>query len=228
MKRFVAVLMLAGGLLAGNSVMGATVLGTGAATKFSGATISSSFWQGFQFTTGSQSASLNSIDLAIDNAGTTSMTWYLYADGGLGVPANGATALATYTAPSAAYLAYSNGNAATLSSITFGGALASYQLAPNTSYVLILSMSTSGLNVAITTSPITSTEGWSSNTQRLFTGNSGASWTPSSNPFIFNLNTTSAPAPTAQAVPSLSEWAQLMLGLMVISMLGWQWRKQQN
>ncbi|NBY21468.1 MAG: IPTL-CTERM sorting domain-containing protein [Gammaproteobacteria bacterium] len=34
------------------------------------------------------------------------------------------------------------------------------------------------------------------------------------------------PAPTAQAVPSLSEWAQLMLGLMVISMLGWQWRKQ--
>ena len=37
-----------------------------------------------------------------------------------------------------------------------------------------------------------------------------------------------APAPTAQAVPTLSEWAQLMLGLMVISMLGWQWRKQQN
>ena len=35
-------------------------------------------------------------------------------------------------------------------------------------------------------------------------------------------------APTAQAVPTLSEWAQLMLGLMVISMLGWQWRKQQN
>jgi len=35
-------------------------------------------------------------------------------------------------------------------------------------------------------------------------------------------------APTAQAVPSLSEWAQLMLVLMVISILGWQWRKQQN
>ena len=40
--------------------------------------------------------------------------------------------------------------------------------------------------------------------------------------------TVAAPAPTAQAVPSLSEWAQLMLGLMVISMLGWQWRKQQS
>ena len=37
-----------------------------------------------------------------------------------------------------------------------------------------------------------------------------------------------APTTTAQAVPSLSEWAQLMLGLMVISMLGWHWRKQQN
>jgi hypothetical protein len=34
------------------------------------------------------------------------------------------------------------------------------------------------------------------------------------------------PTPTAQAVPTLSEWAQLMLGLMVISILGWQWRKQ--
>ena len=38
----------------------------------------------------------------------------------------------------------------------------------------------------------------------------------------------SAPTPTAQAVPSLSEWAQLMLGLMVLTMIGWQWRKQQS
>jgi len=36
---------------------------------------------------------------------------------------------------------------------------------------------------------------------------------------------TGIPAPSA--VPTLSEWAQLMLGLMVITMLGWQWRKQQ-
>ena len=34
--------------------------------------------------------------------------------------------------------------------------------------------------------------------------------------------------PTAQAVPSLSEWAQLMLALMVMIVIGWQWRKQQN
>jgi len=34
--------------------------------------------------------------------------------------------------------------------------------------------------------------------------------------------------PAVQAVPSLSEWAQLMLGLMVLTMLGWQFRQQQN
>ena len=34
--------------------------------------------------------------------------------------------------------------------------------------------------------------------------------------------------PTAQAVPSLSEWSQMLLGLMVLSMIGWQWRKQQS
>ena len=30
------------------------------------------------------------------------------------------------------------------------------------------------------------------------------------------------------SIPSLSEWSQFMLGLMVLTMLGWQWRKQQN
>jgi hypothetical protein len=38
----------------------------------------------------------------------------------------------------------------------------------------------------------------------------------------------SSAVPTPAAVPTLSEWTQLMLALMVISMLGWQWRKQQN
>ncbi|NBT45241.1 MAG: IPTL-CTERM sorting domain-containing protein [Gammaproteobacteria bacterium] len=188
------------------------------------ATMTSSIWQGFQFTTGSQSASLQSIDLAFFFAGTTSMTWYLYADGGSGVPANGATALATYTAPSATYAAYSDGNAGTLSPITFGGTLTSYQLAPNTSYVLILKIATSGINVAITNSSISSTQGWTNTTQRVFTTDAGSTWNPASLPFVFNLNTVSAPTPAA--VPTLSEWAQLMLGLMVLTMLGWQWRKQ--
>jgi hypothetical protein len=34
--------------------------------------------------------------------------------------------------------------------------------------------------------------------------------------------------PTAQAVPTLSEWSQMLLGLMVLTMIGWQWRKQQS
>ena len=38
----------------------------------------------------------------------------------------------------------------------------------------------------------------------------------------------SAPAPAAQAVPTLSEWAQLMLGLMVISMIGWHFHRERS
>jgi hypothetical protein len=34
--------------------------------------------------------------------------------------------------------------------------------------------------------------------------------------------------PAAQAVPSLSEWAQLMLGLMVISILGWHFHRERS
>jgi hypothetical protein len=44
-------------------------------------------------------------------------------------------------------------------------------------------------------------------------------------PYV-TLSGSAAPAPAA--IPSLSEWAQLMLGLIVLTMLGWQWRKQQN
>lgn len=33
---------------------------------------------------------------------------------------------------------------------------------------------------------------------------------------------------TAAAIPTLSEWTQLMLGLMVMTMAGWQWRKKQS
>jgi hypothetical protein len=40
--------------------------------------------------------------------------------------------------------------------------------------------------------------------------------------------TIESPAPTAQAVPSLSEWAQFLLGLMVISMLGWHFHRERS
>jgi hypothetical protein len=44
----------------------------------------------------------------------------------------------------------------------------------------------------------------------------------------WNVNLYSSPAPTAQAIPTLSEWTQLMLGLMVMMMIVWQWRKKQS
>ena len=37
-----------------------------------------------------------------------------------------------------------------------------------------------------------------------------------------------APTPTAQAVPSLSEWAQLMLGLMVMMLIGWHFHRERS
>ena len=43
-----------------------------------------------------------------------------------------------------------------------------------------------------------------------------------------SLNATSAPAPTAQAVPSLSEWSQMLLGLLVMTLLGWHFHKQRS
>jgi len=228
-KRFLSVFLLMGGLLAGTSVMGATVLGTGAATSICCASFGAAFWQGFQFTTGSQSASLNSINLAIKTV-TTGMTWRLYLDNGGGTPAPGATALATETTPSATYANYTDGNAATLSTITFSGALASYQLAPNTRYVLIFSLSNAGNWVYLSNNPITSTEGWSSTTVRVLTADSGANWTGTQIPFIFNLNATSAPAsiPTPAPIPTLSEWAQLLLGLMVMTVIGWHFHRERS
>ena len=38
----------------------------------------------------------------------------------------------------------------------------------------------------------------------------------------------SVTTPTTQAVPTLSEWTQMLLGLMVISMLGWHFHKQRS
>lgn len=36
------------------------------------------------------------------------------------------------------------------------------------------------------------------------------------------------PTPTAKAVPSLSEWTLMLLGLMVISMLGWHFHRERS
>jgi len=36
------------------------------------------------------------------------------------------------------------------------------------------------------------------------------------------------PSPSPSVVPSLSQWAQLMLGLMVISMLGWHFHRERS
>ena len=37
-----------------------------------------------------------------------------------------------------------------------------------------------------------------------------------------------APAPTAQAIPTISEWSQMLLGLLVMTLLGWHFHKQRS
>lgn len=54
-------------------------------------------------------------------------------------------------------------------------------------------------------------------------------WAPSNGNSVdfSNLSVTST-TPTPVSIPSLSEWAQMLLGLLVMTMIGWQWRKQQS
>ena len=55
-----------------------------------------------------------------------------------------------------------------------------------------------------------------------------ANWT---NPAPFTRTCSAAapaPAPTAQAIPTLSEWTQLLLGLMVMATLGWYWNRERS
>ena len=40
--------------------------------------------------------------------------------------------------------------------------------------------------------------------------------------------TVNVPAPTAQAVPTLSEWVQLLLALMVLAMVGWHFHRERS
>ena len=44
--------------------------------------------------------------------------------------------------------------------------------------------------------------------------------------FIARLN--GPPAPTAQAIPTISEWTLMLLGLMVMATLGWYWNRDRS
>ena len=48
---------------------------------------------------------------------------------------------------------------------------------------------------------------------------------PNADSFVVTI---SAPAPSPAAVPSLSEWAQLMLGLMVMTIIGWHFHRERS
>ena len=237
MKRFVsAFLLLIGLLVAGGEARATVVLDTGTAASNGIVNINTFNWPGISFTTGPAATTLESIKIALNyNCGgfnppcqALTIQLSLFADAGGGVPASNAVPLATYTAPAFQPTSYVDGNAGTLTTITLGPTLSSYTLLANTPYVLIFSQPAGNFDLALnfsSTSAAVSSAGWSEIPALPKTSDSGATWSSLSNlNAIFQLSAVPTPAPAA--VPSLSEWTQLMLGLMVISMLGWQWRKQ--
>jgi len=236
-KRFVALLMLMSGLfVAGGRAGAAVVLDTGAQTNSGGYNLDTNFQAGIAFTTGPTASNLESISLALTNICGSFMfppcqpltiTLSLYADAGGGIPASNATALATYTAPSAQPTDY-NGTSGTLNTITIGGPLSSYTLLANTSYVLIFSQPTGVSGLSLTnsnTAAAVGSNGWTEAFAVARTIDGGANWLTDPNyTSIFQLSAVSYVAPSA--VPTLSEWSEMLLGLMVLTMIGWHWRKQ--
>ncbi len=50
----------------------------------------------------------------------------------------------------------------------------------------------------------------------------------SGDPLTLSSMVAQSPAPAAQAVPTLSEWTQMLLGLLVMTLLGWHFHKQRS
>ena len=235
MKRFLSVFLLMSGLLVAGGAKAGLVLGTGALSNniSNNIQVDNIQWPGFQFTTGSSQASLQSIDIAFTSDVTDNYTFRLYAASVSGLPVNGATPLATYTASTISTTAY-NSNLATLTTINFGGALSSYQLAANTSYVLVVEGSAVNNQYFVNNNQLATqlnSSGWSSSLGFLVTSDSGQTWTDLGNQgaFIFNLSaTTNSPTVSPAPIPTLSEWAQLLLALMVLAMVGWHFHRERS
>ena len=58
--------------------------------------------------------------------------------------------------------------------------------------------------------------------------NSGATWSSFFSFPLQVLGSNAFVAPTPSAVPTLSEWSQLLLGLLVMTMIGWHFHKQRS
>jgi hypothetical protein len=194
------------------------------ASVVTGDTFTNTDYIAFLFQTGSSSTQITSISLPFwSNAqsGTSNFTielWSVASGSPSSVLASASVSGASNAGSPAAVNAYTAGQL---------GTIATTSLLPNTAYAVVLKNSTTlnfnwGSNF---TNSYTTTDGWLYlSSQR--SSNSGSSWNQA---FDYSIAITTPQAPSAPAaVPTLSEWAQLMLALMVISMLGWQSRKQQN
>ena len=222
-KRFLAAFLLAGGLLVAGVAGATTYIDTitswdnsYSVTPFGASSIPT---YGQVITVGSGVDPITQFTFKIGNCSTAgNYLAYIYAWDGSTATATG-SALYTSTVQS-----IGSGTPITASS-TFN--VPSLSLAPG-QYVLFVS--TDGVSSPVEgcsfglVSPGTYSGGSFNYTS---TGFTSASWTllVGAN-LAFSVITSPTPAPAA--VPSLSEWSQLMLGLMVLTMIGWHFHRERS
>ena len=218
MKRFVAALMLSGLLVAGgaNSAVTVSIQQSGSNIQQSGSNV--------VVTT---SGSLNTAAMGTSGLGSTvAGIWPYY-----GFVQTGSTTGTTgdhyislpnaVTSPN-----YGNnywGNGSNTAGTSASGALFAFDFGAR--YILVPTGYTTGASLAGTLTITGTTLAGLGITN---TGTYTLSFGSGANTDSVTVYVGVAPPSPPAAVPTLSEWAQLMLGLMVITMIGWQWRKQQS
>ena len=229
MKRFIAVLMLASGLLvaggASASITNQNISGSTAAVSTGEYFNGSNGIAAFIFKTGPTTSTIDSISLALwDFSAVPSVNFTIQLRSVVaGQPSTIlASANVSGSANASTPAAVNTYNAGLL------GAIATTSLNPNTQYAIDVTNSSSLVLLGADSATYTTTEGWLY-VSSLASSNGGTSYNIVAADYVVAISTAApAPAPAPSAIPSLSEWTQLLLALMVISMLGWQWRKQQS
>ena len=231
MKRFVAVLMLAGGLLVAGEVWASTISlsqGSGSINVSTDSTNSPDLTQSTRKVNYSFNSATNKLTFVLPDGASFYVT-------NVSESAFGQTSTQNVLGvPSSADSGYS----VTINAILGIGSLAEFSIYDAASNTLLLNVTPDYSFIFGTTgSPAVVFEYISGNLTVKYPSTSSTyqinttgefNGSPSLSTYATYSLTVPAPTPSPSAVPTLSEWAQLMLGLMVISMLGWQWRKQQN
>jgi len=111
------------------------------------------------------------------------------------------------------------------------GAIATTSLNPNTQYAIDVTNSSTQVYLGNDSATYTTTDGWLY-VSSLVSTNGGTSYNAAGADYVVAISATAAPAPTPTptpaSIPSLSEWTQLLLGLMVMMLIGWHFHRERS